>query len=388
MNKETFCLAPWYGICVDTDKKVSPCCKFKDRKKFSLEQINEYWSSDVLLQVRQDLLKGVKNKNCQACWDHEALGKGDSYRKISNRIMSMGIKKDLRKQLSDPKIENIVSFELNLGNLCNLKCTFCDPTFSSQLLAETTAHPELYSRYGAEYDQKTFDWPKQQDFVEWCEKYLPQAVHIKFNGGEPFLIPWIPKVLDSIPDSLKSKCVLHFTTNLTTVNDNLFSLFAKFKEVWLTISVEGTEDTHEYLRYGHSWSLFTKNIKKVLDKQIKNLYFSTNYVVQAPSYHSIMKMVKYFDALELKIFPILVTTHEHFHISALTKKAKLDFLDSTKNYNGHNTEFINFVRSASEKYIEQDKALAKKCVQDLARLDHIRGNDYKKVIPAGYVSIE
>jgi sulfatase maturation enzyme AslB (radical SAM superfamily) len=257
----------------------------------------------------------------------------------------------------------------------------CHPTLSSQLLAETIEHPRLKERAGGEYRQKDFDWPKDKDFIEWCNQYLSQAIHIKLTGGEPFIIPWISSVINHIPDTQKKKCILHFVSNLTVLNDNLFECFEKFKEVWISVSVEGIKETHEYLRFGHSWSKLCDNISQIRNKKIQNLILKINHVVQAPSYHSILEMTEYFDKQEIPIHPILLTNPSHFHISALTKKAKQKFLNDTKNYQGYNYEFIKFVRSVSEEYIEQNTELTRECILHLSEFDTARNNSYEQIIP-------
>ena len=379
IDKNTFCVAPWYSVFVGSDGKIAPCCKFQTRD-YSYKQIEEYFTSQQLEQVRQDLLSGVKNTNCNKCWKDEQ-NKGDSLRLISNRTIGSATETPLMEQINDPQISNLKSFDLTLGNLCNLKCVMCYPGESSQLLAEANTNPVLKSRYDKEYSQQDFDWPKKDDFVDWCNKYLPQSIHIKFTGGEPFIIPWIQTVLDKIPDQQKKKCVLHFTTNLTVVNLGLFENFSKFKEVWLSVSVEGYKETHEYLRFGHKWETLETNLKLIQEMNIPNLLLKINHVVQTASYHSIIPMTEYFDNMNLQIHPILLKGPAYHHIAALTKEAKQTFIDNTKDYNGANIDFIKFVRSVSEQYIDQDKELSRLCIDDLARLDRVRRNNYKEIIP-------
>ena len=266
--------------------------------------------------------------------------------------------------------------------MCNLKCTMCSPSLSSQLLAEVNLNPSLQKLYPADtLDQKKYNWAKEDDFVNWCNKHLPDSIHIKFTGGEPFIIPWIQTVIDKIPDAQKKKCVLHFTTNLTIVNLGLFENFKKFKEVWLSVSVEGKDDTFEYLRYGHKWETLSTNIRLIKDMDIPNLNLMINHVVQTPSYHSIIPMIKYFDDLKLKVAPIMLTHPVHFHISSLTKKAKQQFLKDTDDYNGYNRSFMNFVRDRTTKYIDHKPEMAKKVIKHLALFDKVRKNSYKDIIP-------
>ena len=115
--------------------------------------------------------------------------------------------------------------------------------------------------------------------------------------------------------------------------------------------------------------------------KISNLIFKVNHVVQTASYHSIMPMTEYFDDLNMDIHPILLTSPKHHHISALNKKAKQNFLSNTSEYKGRNHNFINFVRSLSELHMEQDTDLTKLCIQDLSRLDRVRNNNYRNIIP-------
>jgi|TARA_R110000796_G_scaffold116700_1_gene229321 organic radical activating enzyme len=379
INKNTFCVAPWYSIFVNADKKLAPCCKFK-KHDYNYNDIKQYFNSKELNKVRQDLLDGIKNENCSKCWSDEDKG-GDSLRLISNRTVARGTNTRLLDQIEDPRLSNLKSFDLVLGNLCNLKCVMCTPKLSSQLLAEASLNPELKAIHGKDYKQKDFDWPKSDDFVDWCNRYLPEAIHIKFTGGEPFIIPWIQTVLDKIPDEQKKKCVLHFTTNLTIVNLGLFENFRKFKEVWLSVSAEGINETHEYLRYGHKWETLETNIRLIQEMNIPNLILKINHVVQTASYHSIIPMTEHFDREQLEIHPIMCTDPKHFHISSLTKSSKEKFLKDTQNYTGFNKQFIQYVRNASQENIEQDMGLVKDCITHLSAFDKVRKNSHKEIIP-------
>ena len=380
INKNTFCVAPWYSLYLDSDKTLAPCCKIKNTHEYDYNQLDEYFDSPGLNKVRKDLLNGIKNKNCASCWHDEEQG-GDSLRLISNRTIALGTKIRLLDQIENPKVSNIKSFDLTLGNLCNLKCVMCTPRLSSQLLAEANANPALKAMHDRKFNQKDFDWPKGDDFIDWCNQHLPQAIHIKFTGGEPFIIPWIKEVIERIPDSQKEKCVLHFTSNLTVINPALFEYFRKFKQVWLSVSVEGTHETHEYLRYGHTWQKLASNLKLVQDMKIENLILKINHVVQAPSFHSIMDMTDFFDSIGLEIHPIMLTSPKHFHISALTEHSKKKFLANTEDYVGLNKEFIDFVRNAIQENIKQDKTLTADCIKHLVKFDKVRKNSHKDIIP-------
>lgn len=85
--------------------------------------------------------------------------------------------------------------------------------------------------------------------------------------------------------------------------------------------------------------------------------------------------------MDIPINPIMLTTPDSYQLSALSKTAKLEFLEQTKDYKGKNREFINYVRKATEKHLEQDLVLTEKCIKRLEDFDKIRQTDYKKIIP-------
>ena len=365
---------------------MAPCCRYKTMR--TSKDAKEYFESDEIKALRKDLLAGIKNKNCEACWIDEQNG-GDSLRQISNRTIAHKGNFKISEQIEEPKLQNILSFDLTLGNLCNLKCVMCNPELSSQLLAESNANNDLKSLYNenTDFSQKTFDWPKQDEFIDWCKTFLPQAIHIKFTGGEPFIIPWIDGVIEHIPDEQKAKCILHFTSNLTVINERLFENVHKFKEVWISVSVEGIQDTFEYLRFGHKWSTLHENLETVRKMNIPNLILKVNHVVQAPSFQSIESMVKYFDKLKMEINPILLRTPEHFTLSSLTKKSKQKFLDDTALYDGFNKNFITYVRSVVQQNMDHDPNQTTGLVKHLARLDRVRGNNFSKIIPEANINV-
>ena len=376
-NKNTFCVNPWLTVALDSDNKLSPCC-YIPGFNYNYQNIEKYFKSKELNDIRKDLLTGVKNKNCNKCWQKESQGM-ESQRQISNRT----IKGNIRKQISDPTTEDVVHIDFVLGNLCNLKCLMCKPLLSSQILAEAIKHPELKEIYDSNtsYVQKHFDWPKHKEFKEWCKIILPRCKKIHFGGGEPFIIPWIPKVLKDIDIAKKKQMTLHITTNLTIINDEILEAFNNFKEVWLSVSFEGTEDTFEYVRNGHNWETIKKNVKYIKDKNFNNLYFGVNNVIQATSFHSILSLVDFCDKNDMKINPLPLDRPESFHISALTKESKLNFLNHTAQYQGINKDYIKFVRNLCITNIEQNHKLSADCIRLLEKYDKVRKTNWKKIIP-------
>ena len=102
IKKDTFCVAPWYSIHLDSTGRLAPCCKFS-KPLHNYSHIQEYFKSSELEQVRKDLLNGVKNANCNKCWKDEDNG-ADSLRLISNRTIGPNTNRPIMEQIKEPKL--------------------------------------------------------------------------------------------------------------------------------------------------------------------------------------------------------------------------------------------------------------------------------------------
>ena len=377
-NKNTFCVAPYRSIYLSSTGQLSPCCY--TQTNYNFDKIEDYYQSTSLNNLRKNLSNGVKDIQCKKCWITEDNG-GDSLRLILNRTLG----KDITQAVNNLDTKNIKSFELVLGNFCNLKCIMCNPSRSSQLLAEANLNNDIKKFYSKDikFNPASYNWPKQQNFIDWCNKFLPQSIHIQFTGGEPFINPWLIKTLENIPTEQKNKCILHFTTNLTILNDEIINILKKFKEIWISVSVEGTDSIFEHIRYGHNWKTIKDNIEKIINLQ-NNIKLSINYVVQSLTILSIEKMVKYFDLKRIKIKPLILTSPAEFSLPAIKEKYKQDLLNKFENYNGYNINFIDTIKSVVRKNIKHNTKLAKKCVDHLTAIDKARKTNFQKIIPVDY----
>ena len=163
-NKNTFCIAPFQHACVKSTGKLAICCVSKENKKYKYDEIVEWYNSDTLKHLRSDLVNGVKNPICNTCWISEESNK-QSQRQVYNKHIGKIIEdhwdknfkhnKKLLDVISNINYKNINSFDLKLGNLCNLKCIMCNADSSSQLLAEARMYPELQEFHG-NVEQKNY----------------------------------------------------------------------------------------------------------------------------------------------------------------------------------------------------------------------------------------
>jgi sulfatase maturation enzyme AslB (radical SAM superfamily) len=189
----------------------------------------------------------------------------------------------INRQSKDDKTDfDFLRLDLDLSNVCNLACVFCNGNTSS--LIETVSakyqKAELPEHWNTYIDKQ----PKNADITnltaDILRNYKVKSIHIK--GGEPLLIEnWKPieKVLDEIDCS---QLELQITTNGTVMNDEIIRRLSKTKQARIRISTDGIHKNYEFIRWPHTWKKMEENLdfifshrSKVLDVKISllvNLY--------------------------------------------------------------------------------------------------------------------
>ena len=119
------------------------CCvsrQLGELATFSLasDRLDDVWNSDYLRGVRRKLAAGECIAECGHCYATEKTG-GLSRRLISNARWAKDLGPLLDRLLATSLAEdgNVpgapIYYQLMPGNLCNLKCRMCFPSYSSQI---------------------------------------------------------------------------------------------------------------------------------------------------------------------------------------------------------------------------------------------------------------
>ena len=103
--------------------------------------ILEYFNSDYLNEIRNDMLNGVLSEKvkgiCIRCIEREELG---SWSRRNKKINEVIIKNYQQNFINIPTSDTI---KLKFGNLCNLKCLTCGPYSSSRWAHERNSVKEM-----------------------------------------------------------------------------------------------------------------------------------------------------------------------------------------------------------------------------------------------------
>ena len=282
MIHETYCSYPFDSLAVKKwqdglAKKVTPCCNMKNGRaddKDPMRVKNLIGNGATLLDVfhskqfdelRDNLLNGVKHNACEYCWRLESkTGKSPRTVEISK----------LKQAITTPKLNK---FDTMLDENCNLRCRMCTPACSNSLRKDVTlikqsnlTMPEYMApAVGTREDQDpngvmSFNSPddtNQKQLVELCNTHLEE---LKFTGGEPTTSATFWKIVDNI--ERPQDMILNVTTNGTKFNDKFINAIKKFKFNKITVSIDGTHKTYEYIRYPFNWRKLEQNIERLCNK--------------------------------------------------------------------------------------------------------------------------
>jgi len=332
-NKSNFCIRPFNSALINTSGILNICCeidtkltKFKNFKESNIEKdtIEQWWVSDYKNYVRQSFLENKKIKECAGCWREEKQGLA-SHRIKSNHqykaIFQNRFERNLKLIGKDalPYPEDV---EIQITNLCNLKCQMCSGSESSRLLIENNALGYEKSNQ-KDYDLNDENYEKIENLVKHDIRLL------NLRGGEPLFNKKIINLLSTLVLNNKaSEMSLHITTNGTICNSEILHLLKHFKNVRLMLSIEGTGKHNEYMRYPSSWAEIKKNIKEF--KTLNNIYLCINTVVQNLNILYIDELIEYAHQNNIYINLYLIENPDYLDAFNLPKKILQGAYDKLK----------------------------------------------------------
>jgi MoaA/NifB/PqqE/SkfB family radical SAM enzyme len=295
MNQETFCIHSHIGVNIRTDGTLTPCCNYQIKDGNLVDKYDQFdrWRQTKVIKISQELDNGQRHEGCSRCWDEEDNG-SSSYRINGNRTFENFIRQDF----SPDKSYGIKHLHVEFGNHCNLKCIMCNPYCSSSIETEVKMNREQYKNFvhlthDDQFIQKR-NWFETDEYQELEPRLLENVEHIFLTGGEPLITPNAIAMLKSIPHP--EQLNLTVTTNGTTLTDEVYDCISKFKSVAIVVSLEGTEQHTEYVRYGSEWATVDANIKKLATRPNPtwpNNPITIGHTLQYTSFWALIPLIQY-----------------------------------------------------------------------------------------------
>jgi len=253
---KTYCAAPFVDIYADNSSRYRLCCRAGDNPSISKYHTNEtlpfdFFFSDEMEQIRQDMFEGKQIKGCEVCYKIEEAGR-ESWR----LTRYSEVKHDVDK----------VRLKLRIGgSSCNLGCYMCQPYNSSTRrneLKETGA-----DSYFIEYMNNDEPVSIKRNFFDVSIDNIIDNIEfveqIHLTGGEPLMLPRTWELVERIPDDLASNIKISMDTNLTILEwkgKTIDYIIDKFRKLDLSVSCDHFGDKLAWIRYPIDVKSFEDNL--------------------------------------------------------------------------------------------------------------------------------
>ena len=275
MEDSVFCSFRWTDTLIDLGKgRVHSCCKtpsFVVGGAEILEKDTEVFeNSSYLKQRRQEMLDGVKHQDCDFCWSRSEKNIFHNRQKSTSQAEYFGGSKANLE--GKTKILEIV-----LGNLCQMKCLYCGPEFSS-----TWESAEAGSGKPVTTNEDRLRLFKKA-FFRFLPLRIQEIEELNFIGGEPLLQNDFFKILKIVSEQKRAQnqpLKVYVVTNLSVPGKymtkflDVLNELPQQVEIILSPSLDNTGPQAEFVREGLNWKRFNENLEMALvHKQLKCLRF-------------------------------------------------------------------------------------------------------------------
>lgn len=416
---DTFCYLPWTHSSVRNDGTFRVCCQanvsndkgeLKDELGNTLSRFtstpSEAANSQTLKNVRKAMMNNVWPDQCIRCKqeeEHNTMSRRLREEKSKDEMGYLDKSDLIAATHNDGTIDltkaPVVSYELRLGNLCNLACAMCGPSDSDKWY---DMHERIWGTKCETPDVKKLAWFKEESAF-WDEFYsnVHNLKYLYIIGGEPLMTKRFYQILEYVvaADAAKN-IVIDFNTNLTIVSPKLLSLLNEFKQVQIGVSIDGVGEVNDYIRYPSEWNTIASNLKQLDDAATDKFIIRLSATISAFNVFDIPNLIdwkmrsNFKHVNKFKSNPIL--TH-HFCFEPKSSNMQLLPEDVKHSLDDHYASYLYRIRNyypahvykSAEKilnsimsYMMADDSADKNELRDyITRLDAARGTNILNIIP-------
>ena len=402
----SMCIMPWIGLATDASGGIRPCCWMESitPDKF-MGDPKDYATSDYLKEKKQQFLNGQYPLSCHRCMNDDKKGM-QSKRVRENREWTHN-----GGDWSSLETQELTMIDLRLSNICNLGCVMCGPKSSSFIFKETEKNQEHspihnWRQFNNVKNLNLFN-PYTDDQIDEIIDIIGPHARIYCTGGEPSLVKKTTKLLEVLLDKGYNETVtLQFNSNFQTLNQKWFDLLEHFKGDMLP-SIDGVNETAEYIRYPCDWNLVDTNIRKFIEQcgktwtikvmptvssvsifGLKNMYdwWYNDIRTKYPIVHEAIKNKDRKKAMRVQVNNRLISPN-FFDIRNLPDNAKDRARDHIEYILQKYSKYFQ-IGNESKYLIDIKKQLdleplvdSKLIVENLDKFDKIRNNSWRKSLP-------
>jgi organic radical activating enzyme len=285
---EGLCLAKWQQVSLHLPTGLTNSCYHPPLHEIDAKLLKDnpgaLHNTPYKKEQRKIMLRNERPQECSYCWTQEDLGNlSDRHYRSGEPWAAEHFDRIVNSTGEEDEIPSYV--EVNFNHVCNLKCSYCSPQFSSTWADEIT-------RYGAfptsnnHNDPSYFmgrrrpipvreDNPYVDAFWEWWPTLYPKLKHFRMTGGEPLLDRNTYRVFDYVLAFPKPDLHIDVTSNFS-VEQKLYDQYHDYVKRLCDTNIEhfmqyvsldsGIRGQAEYIRYGLDFNRVHENVHRFLDK--------------------------------------------------------------------------------------------------------------------------
>ena len=419
---ETFCLAKWFQTTLFLQNGYTSSCHHVRAHKISVRAIKKdpsaLHNTTSKKIVRSLMKKGVAPKECGYCWRMERLNRtSDRIYKSSEEWAFPFFKKAANSSYSDKIVPT--NMEVIFGNLCNFKCSYCNPVSSSLWLKEQKEKRDFnvsinpYKAWKRRLKRNYIFSSKEvnpylEAFWKWWPELSKSLRTFRISGGEPLLNPNTWAVIDDFIANPKSELVFEINSNMGVPGSTVEKLVSKVNSLEgkvrffnLYTSIDNTDFRAEYIRSGLNFSKFEENIEIYLSGVRGGVALSfmiTMNILCVPNQENLFRKIfewkKKYPKIQINIDTPYLKSPEYLSIRLLPVEKffhlerSLKFIESTLT---HPQGFSKATYNRLERVLKMVKESPyphgeqKRYRRDFALFiqdhDQLRGSDFSKTFP-------
>jgi organic radical activating enzyme len=303
-----FCLAKWNQVTTHLGSGITHSCHHVGAHKIPLVELETNPSAlhNTLekKERRKEMLSGKRPTECDYCWRIEDSGE------YSDRVQKSltdwaTIDHDNIIAMTGDENVNPRYMEVSFSNVCNFKCAYCGPPFSSKWAEEVRSegpyklHMTHYN--GIKEHEVQIPTREHNPYIEAFWEWFPDAVKdmkvFRITGGEPLLSKDTWRVIDYLIENPQPELRFSINTNSCPPDDLWEKFVGKLKqleevqavkEVVVFTSAEAVGKQLAYSRHGLDWNVLTKNVRLLLDNtySVRLSFMSAVNLYSVPTFKS------------------------------------------------------------------------------------------------------
>lgn len=283
----SFCLAKWKQVSLHLTNGWNNSCYHPPLHPIDpgslVDNPGALHNTDHKKQQRKMMLEGIRPPECSYCWAMEDNGKlSDRHYRSGEPWAMADFERIVASDWDSPIIPSYV--EVNFNNVCNLRCSYCSPQFSSSWMAESQQHgafptstphndPDHFQGRRRPIPNREHN-PYVEAFWRWWPDLYPHLKHFRMTGGEPLMDRNTYRVFDYVLEHPKPDLHLNVTSNFS-VEPAMFDRYIGYLKKLCTediehfmqyVSVDTWGKQAEYIRDGLNFDRMIGNVETYLDE--------------------------------------------------------------------------------------------------------------------------